>query len=227
MCFSASADITGGIAVGVIGLDVLRHTTSRRHLPLAALPVLFAGHLITEAFVWWGLDGGLASAFLTPAIWMYSLFAFAFLPAYVPLAVLISETSEARKRKLKPFFYLGSLVAAILFLSMLFNGIVASAEHHYIRYFIGNMGDSRGISISAIYVIATCTPFFLSSSRALRAYGVVNLVATVILSYLTVRGFISLWCAWAALSSGAVAFYLRKNTAGMNPTDSSKVMQYR
>ena len=60
MCFSVEADVAIGLAVGVVGVDALRHVTRPQQWPLAALPIVFAAHQLNEAFVWWGLDGTLA-----------------------------------------------------------------------------------------------------------------------------------------------------------------------
>ena len=58
MCFSAQADLVGGVVVSGIGIDVLRHVKGRRrYLPMAALPMMLGLHQIDEAFVWWGLQG--------------------------------------------------------------------------------------------------------------------------------------------------------------------------
>ena len=43
--------------------------------------------------------------------------------------------------------------------------------------------------------------------------GIVNLVAVAVIAKLTVSGFASVWCAWAAVSSGAIALHLRLGKA--------------
>ena len=40
-------------------------------------------------------------------------------------------------------------------------------------------------------------------------FGVVNLVAVAVLANLTIDGFASLWCAWAAVTAGFIALHLR------------------
>ena len=47
MCFSAQADLVGGVVVSGIGIDVLRHVKGRRrYLPMAALPMMLGLHQI-------------------------------------------------------------------------------------------------------------------------------------------------------------------------------------
>jgi hypothetical protein len=40
-------------------------------------------------------------------------------------------------------------------------------------------------------------------------FGVVNLVAVIVIARLTISGFASVWCGWAALSSAAIALNCR------------------
>jgi hypothetical protein len=40
-------------------------------------------------------------------------------------------------------------------------------------------------------------------------FGIANLIAVAIIARLTVSGFASVWCGWAALSSAAIAVHCR------------------
>jgi hypothetical protein len=40
-------------------------------------------------------------------------------------------------------------------------------------------------------------------------FGVVNLIAVVIIARLTISGFASVWCGWAAVSSAAITLHCR------------------
>ena len=64
--------------------------------------------------------------------------------------------------------------------------------------------------VSVLYVIAVCGALLASSHRALAGLGVVNLVVTPLLMWLTISGFVSLWCFWAAIASVVIAFHLRR-----------------
>src|SRR5258708_40178071 len=76
MCFSVDADLVAGFAVGAIGIDALRHTRRPAEKALAALPVVLAGHQLTEAFVWWGLQDRVPDSVWRPALWLYLAVAF-------------------------------------------------------------------------------------------------------------------------------------------------------
>jgi hypothetical protein len=84
----------------------------------------------------------------------------------------------------------------------------ATLGHFHVAY---SIGLQHGILFVGLYVVATCAPLLISSYRRLRWFGAGNLVAVVVLARLTANGFASLWCAYAALLSGALALHLRIN----------------
>ena len=207
MCFSAQADLVGGIVIGAIGIDVARHVHRRHdHLALASLPLLFAAHQLDEAFVWWGLQGRVSWAVGRLALWIYLLFAFVVLPTFVPLAILALEPSGRRKWIIAPFVALGGVVSAVLLAGVLRGPISARLAHYHIAY-SSRMSD--GLLIVGLYIVATCGPLLLSGYRHVVIFGVVNLIAVAVLARITIDGFASLWCAWAAVTSGAIAAHLR------------------
>jgi hypothetical protein len=54
VCFAPEADLVTGVVVGVVAIDAVRHVQRRAELPLAAIPVVLAGHNLVEAVVWLG-----------------------------------------------------------------------------------------------------------------------------------------------------------------------------
>lgn len=208
MCFSAQADLVGGVVLGAIGVDTLRHVGQRReYLPLAALPLMFAAHQLAEAFVWWGLQGHLGDTVADVATWLYLLFAFVLLPVYVPVAVLVAESSGQRRKLIRWSVVVGGIVSALLLAAMVRGPVTASLDDWHIRY---GTGIDAAVPIVGAYIVATCGSLLLSTNRILVRFGLVNLAAVVVLAIFVVEGFASLWCAWAALASGAVALYLRR-----------------
>ena len=96
MCFSPDADaVVGGIVV-VIGVDALRHVREPKQILLASLPLLFGLHQIDEAFVWWGLQGGVSESLERVGIWVYVLFALVALPVLVPVGGVRGRTVGRR-----------------------------------------------------------------------------------------------------------------------------------
>jgi uncharacterized protein DUF6629 len=208
MCFSAEADLIGGVVLAAIGLDAARHVHQRHdHLALAALPLLLAAHQLDEAFVWWGLEGHVSAEVGHVATWIYLLFAFVVLPIYVPLAVFALEPSGRRRLIIAGFAGLGALVSVTLLIAVLTGTVTAELGNHHIGY---GIGLSAALAVTSAYVVATCGPMLFSGYRRLFRFGLVNLVAVVVLAVLASNGFASLWCAWAAVTAAVIAVHLRR-----------------
>ena len=207
MCFSAEADLIGGLVVGAIGVDVLRHVDGRREVrALAALPLVFAVHQLTEAVVWWGLDGHLGTAAGHAATVAYLLIAFVFIPVYVPWSIWLLEPRGPRRWTMLGFVVLGATVAGVLGAAMVRGPVTAQLAHLHISYAVDL---SAGGLVVGAYVLATCGAAVFSGFRPVAVFGMVNLVAVAALAKLAVDGFASIWCAWAAITSAAIALYLR------------------
>ena len=207
VCFSAQADLVGGLVLGGIGFDAVRHVHRRRdHLALAALPLLLAAHQVDEAFVWWGLHGIVGPGVGRVATWVYLLFAFVVLPVYLPLAVFELEPPGRQRAVMAALVGLGAVVSGVLLVAMVVGPVTAVLGDQHISY---GIGLHAGYLIVVAYVVATCGALLFSGYRDLAIFGVVNLVAVAVLARLTIDGFASLWCAWAAVTSGVIAAYLR------------------
>lgn len=206
MCFSAEADVVGGLFAGVVGLDALRHVEHKSERPLAALPLLFGAHQITEAFVWWGLEDRVPWSVGEAAAWAYLAFAFALLPVLVPVAVRAVEPEVRRRGLQKAWVGLGIAVAIVYLVVTTGRTLTAEVDGNHILYLTA-LSDSG--TFGAFYIFATCAPLFSSSHRRIVAFGLVNLAAVAVLLTIESNGKTSLWCAWAAMSSVAIAAHLR------------------
>jgi hypothetical protein len=207
VCFSAEADVVGGIVVGAIGVDAFRHLRGRsNHLLLATLPLLLGAHQLVEAFVWWGVEGQVPHDVGRVALWIYLLIAFVVLPIFVPLAVLALEPTTRRRQRMAPFVALGAGVATVLFWAMLRAPIDVAERPYHLSY---SVSISNGGLVVALYVAAVCGALLFSGYRHIEIFGVANLVAVALLAWLTIDGFASLWCGYAAISAGAIALHMR------------------
>ena len=207
MCFSPEADLVGGVVVGAIGLDVLVHARGMKgYGPLAALPLLFAGHQLVEAVLWWDARGPPLGRVGVAALWAYLLVAFVLLPTYVPWAIRCIEPPGSRRRVMSALTGAGSLVSAALLIAMLVGPVTVEPRAWHLVY--GTSLRAGGLVVTA-YVVVTCGALILSGQRQIMWFGAVNLAAVGVIAVLTVDGFISLWCAWAAVTSAAFAAYFR------------------
>ena len=180
-----------------------------KQIPLASLPLLFGLHQLSEAFVWWGLQGDVAHAVERVALWAYLLFAFAALPVLIPVAVGLIERSPvaaADHRRVRNPRDRGRRRARS---SALFRGPIHTViDGRHIAYDVDAL--HLGAQLTALYVIATCGALLACSYRDIAAIGALNLVVVPVLMWLTINGFVSLWCFWAAIVSILIARHLRQ-----------------
>jgi energy-converting hydrogenase Eha subunit A len=197
----------GGIVVSAIGVDAYRHLRGRNnHLLLATLPLLLGAHQLVEAFVWWGVEGSVPHDVGRVALWIYLLIAFVVLPIFVPFAVLALEPTAERRWRMAPLAALGAGVSTVLFASMLRNPIDVAERPYHLSY---SVTISHGGVVVALYVAAVCGALLFSGYKHVEIFGLANLVAVALLAWLTIDGFASLWCGYAALSAGAIALHMR------------------
>ncbi|HUQ64272.1 MAG TPA: DUF6629 family protein [Acidimicrobiales bacterium] len=206
MCFSAQADVAGGVFAGLVGIDALRHVRFQKERMLASLPLLFGIHQLIEAFVWWGLSDQVSWSVGGTAVWIYLAFAFVVVPVLVPLAVLTVEPNPSRRRFMVALTAVGVMVAIIYVVAMMREPVGARIDGNTVVYSI-HLGEN-GI-VNALYMVATCGLLLISSHRHVALFGTVNLAAVAVLLWLASDANTSLWCAWAAISSVAIAAHMR------------------
>jgi hypothetical protein len=207
VCFSPQADVGGGLVICAIGVDAVRHIGQRREfIALAWMPVLLGVHQFIEALVWLWLQGHAPGGIGRVALWAYLLIAFVVLPVFVPLAVIAVEPAGRRKQLMVPFAVLGAAVAVTLLAAMTRGPVGVELASYHLSY---RLRISAGFLVIALYVVAVCGPLLVSGHRNVVLFGVVNLVAVVVIARLTVAGFASVWCGWAAVSSAAITLHCR------------------
>jgi hypothetical protein len=195
-----------------IGVDARRHLRGRsEYLVVATLPLILGAHQVDESFVWWGLQGVVPRGVGTVAMWIYLLFALVVLPVLAPLLVLGLEPTARRRWRLVPFAVVGVVVSAILLEAMLVGHPSARLGAYHLAY---SIGLQHGLVIIGLYIVATCGSLLASGYRDVAWFGVLNLIAVIVLARLCADGFTSLWCAYAALLSAAIALKLRASPLG-------------
>jgi hypothetical protein len=207
MCFSAEADIVAGLVVTAIGVDVLRQVRRPAERPLGALPVLLGAHLLVEALVWQGLAGDVSASVGRQAMWIYLAFALVVLPVLVPLAVAGVEPDPGRRRTMTRLGVVGGILAGVYLIGLIQGPVDVRIEGSHLAY---RLGMDHGGLLAGIYAVVACAPPMLSSERRIAAFGLANLVAVVALVWIESSALTSLWCAWAAVTSVAIAAHLRR-----------------
>jgi len=217
MCFSATASFfTAGVA-GTIGVLSLARANEGRELPLAATPLLFALQQGIEGFLWLNLPlapGGSISTGLTV---LFLFFAQVFWPVYAPIAILLVEPSEQRRRVMQLCLAIGVSVGAYLFWPILSRPHGAVILDNHIVY-VTEYRPSAALALS--YLASTCLPLVVSSRRTVIALGAIVLAGTVAAYAFYWEAFVSVWCFFAAAASVVILCHferarrLRLGTAG-------------
>jgi hypothetical protein len=206
VCFSPQGDLAGGIVVSAIGVDACRHVRGRSQLLLATTPLLLGVHQIDESLVWWSLDGDLSHAVGRVAMWIYLVIALVVVPVLVPVAIWHLAPSRRRRWVQAPFVVLGVAVAGVLLATMIGGPVTVRRGSYHLAY---SIGLHSGILVVGLYIVATCGSLLFSGYRHILVFGLANLAAVIVLARLTADGFTSLWCFYAAVTSGAILLHLR------------------
>ncbi|HEV3496996.1 MAG TPA: DUF6629 family protein [Actinomycetes bacterium] len=207
MCFSAEADVVAGMVVTAVGVDALRQVHRPAERALGAMPVLLGAHLLVEAVVWWGETGEVDASTGRAAMWLYLAFALCALPVLVPIAVRGVEPDPGRRRTMAWLAAVGVVVAAVYLAGLVDGPVDVQVEGQHLAY---RLGMDHGGLLAAIYAVVGCAPPMLSSHRRVALFGRANLAAVVVLAWAQSSALTSLWCAWAAVTSVAIAAHLRR-----------------
>ena len=213
MCFSATANFVGSGVLGTVGAITLTQVKHRRELLFASLPTLFAIHQFTEGFVWLGLDGYLSPTVTHDMGAAFVLYAQGLLPFLMPLAVMLFERTQARRRAMMPFTVLGGLLTLYMLWGLTAYPLQVSVEGNSIVYV--NWATNM-TWVAVLYVIATCGSLFFSKVKVMVWFGAANL--GILLAVMAVKryAFTSLWCAYAAVASVIILAYFWKSS-GIRP----------
>ncbi len=204
MCFSAPVSFSTSATLAVIGIMTLRKTAYNKEIPLGLLPLLFAIQQFIEGILWLTLPQG-EQYWLTQT---YAFFVGIVWPILVPLAIFIIEPISIRKRLILPVIITGIMVG-IYTLTIIINiGVSATIKESCLIYQYD--GDDKSYILIA-YVIATCAAFFISSQRRLNFIGALNISGFIAAYYFYRLSYASVWCFFAAVVSGLIYLYFRKN----------------
>ena len=209
MCFSATASFTAGVGLLALGTFTVSRARGGTELPFAMIPALFGMQQLIEGALWLTFPDKApqANTVLTHA---YSFFSHVLWPIYVPIAVLLLEPEQWRRRVLTAIAFAGAAVGLYLLYFLIAEPIVSQVVDNHIRY------DSPHFYVAAVvalYVLATCGSSFVSSCATIRLFGVATFVALVAAYALYAFWFISVWCFFAAVLSIIVLVHFLRREA--------------
>ncbi|AYG78820.1 hypothetical protein DWB77_00929 [Streptomyces hundungensis] len=199
MCWSATADLIAGGAITAVGMASVASAARRPlDLPLAALPLLLGGHQIVEVVVWHN-GGGTG-----PATVIWAVIALPLVALWVPAAVLCAAPPGARRRLLI-LLVAGVATCAALAHALASRPVTAEIRGHTVGYSLGL--PWAGLIVLG-YLFATIGSLLLSGDRGLVLFGVLVAVGAAVSFGLWRQEYISTWCAFAALCSVVLWFWV-------------------
>lgn len=209
MCFSAPVSFTTSAALAVVGVMALRTTQTKRELPFASVPLLFAIQQFIEGMLWLSLPeagSSLRQYWLTQG---YAFFIGVVWPVLVPLSLLFIEPRIIKRHFIKMIVAVGVVVAVYTLSVITHYGVSAEVVNKCVVY--QYPGDDHP-AILVTYLIATCMAFFFSSHRSVLWIGIINIIGFIVSYYFFRLNYTSVWCLFAAIISGLIYTHLLHNS---------------
>jgi hypothetical protein len=202
MCFSATASFSAAGILALAGVATLSKVRDGREAPLASVPLIFALQQGIEGLLWLTVPAGhpagrsLATGFAILALIVW--------PMFIPLAIGLAEKAGTRRRVILALTGPGLGVAGYSVFDIWQSPYMAWPAPHSLVY-INNSPFPWPLMLA--YLAATCAPPLLSSSPAIRWFGVVvTLGLAVTLGFFFVS-LVSVWCFFAAVGSAILVGY--------------------
>jgi len=200
MCFSANASFGAGIVLSVIGVAAIKKVQHPSQILFASIPLLFAVQQISEGILWLTLANPAYTVLSQVMTHVFLFFAQFFWPLWVPIAILMLEREDKRKKIQKILVGIGIFVALFSAYSLLTYHVQAKIIGYHVTYSVdypNPLGRFSGI----FYFIATVIPPFFSHIKRMWMFG-----TTIFISYLITAIFydhylVSVWCFFASIIS--------------------------
>src|SRR5690606_8801407 len=136
MCFNATASFVAAGVVGTAGMATLPLIRRAREVPLALFGVAFGAHQLLEGVVWTQMTAADVMVLRTPVVALWLVFAWALLPFWVPLALLLVETDGRRRRLMAVLAGGGAVVGLVLGVASFVGRVHAWAIDSHLSYVV-------------------------------------------------------------------------------------------
>ena len=208
MCFSAGASFGASAVLLGAGVVTLSQTKSRSEWAFAGIPLFFAVQQFSEGLLWWAMTDPAYSGWQALSTYVFYFFAQVFWPVWIPLSVWLLEKKALREKVLRIFLVAGALLTVYMIVSITRFGIEAFVEKCHIRY---GPKYPFGVVRTILYVLIVIGPFFISSYKKMKAFGIGALISLAV-TLVFFKGFmVSVWCFFAAVISLLIWWILWQN----------------
>ncbi len=209
MCFSAGASFGAGVVLSAIGVASIKKVQQPTQLIFASIPLVFAVQQISEGFLWLALADP-AYVFMQQATtYIFLSFAQVVWPFWVPLAMLLLEREDKRKKTQWAFLAMGLLVSGYLAYHLITYHALATIIGRHISYNEGFPSGRSGYG-ALLYIMATVVPPFFSNSKHMWMIGTAILISYIITTIFYEDYITSVWCFFASVISLSVFIVIHK-----------------
>lgn len=200
MCFSPEASFTSGTIISALGVYTLKKVRVPSQMLFASVPLVFGLQQLSEGMVWMSLRDPASAGMQRAGLFAFLLAARVVWPTLMPLAVLLMEREEHKRKLLRLFVLLGLSVSLYYSYCLLFLTVAPGIAGHHIQY-ISDFPESLAVPAFLIYFAASIPPLFISSIRRTRVLGGLLFVSSAVTALFYIEYLTSVWCFFAALSS--------------------------
>jgi hypothetical protein len=215
MCFSATASFSAAGILALAGAATLSKARDPKEWPLASVPLVFALQQGIEGMLWRTVPAGhqvgrgLATGFAVLALIVW--------PLFIPLAVGLAEKARKRRRLILALMGPGLGVAGYSILDIWAHPYMAWPAPHGLVYI-----NERPFPwpLMLAYLAAVCAPPLLSSSPAIRWFGIVVTFGLAITLGFFIVNLVSVWCFFAAIASAILVGHFWRVRLRLRPVSS-------
>jgi len=210
MCFSAGASITAGVLLCFAGTETLRKVHKPSQIAFASIPLFFAFQQFSEGIVWLTIPHKEYAVLQALATYTFLVMAQFIWPILVPLSVLLMERNRTRKKILWSLLLVGASVSFYYLYCLIVYHAHAEISFMHINY-KSNFQNPFSDVPTAIYLVATLAPVFVSSVKRAYMLGIIIGLSAVVSVVFFTECLISIWCFFAAVVSFIVFYTIRES----------------
>lgn len=206
MCFGPLPSFGSSVLLTVIGAATIRRVRHKRQIVIALFPLLFAVQQFDEGLLWVAILRGDPPEQLHRLSMVFLFVALCIWPISAPYSVYLLEADERRRRLMIPIVAIGIGFAVYASFFLATGSCSASVARLSIKY----RRDLPGFDavLGTLYLTSIFGTWLLASDRRIVKMAVVNFALGSVAWLYNHRGFISIWCFFAAFWSGMIYFAL-------------------
>lgn len=208
MCFSSEASFLGGVLISTIGVATITKITNPSQIVFASIPLFFGIQQIAEGFLWLSLPYPEYILVQKISSYWFLIMAEALWPLMIPFSVLFMEQDPKRKNILFYLLGVGSVISLYYGSCLIFLKIYPEISGYHIQYNT-DFPDILALPAFLLYLVATITPFFISSGKRIYILGVLMFLSCLVTTIFFTQYLTSVWCFFGALISGVIFWILR------------------